>query len=376
MDATVLRCVRGSARQRLHSHACISRACAGPHPAAHPACYCSCWSQKHESTSLGTTASMCGAWRPPPTNWWLTNRSRRQVRSGAQRQRDSNYVGKQCSKSSRPSTGLLRGLLPLPNAQSCVVCPFICRRLPQRPLWPAVRAAGAARPSGQPPAQPRRSGSSGSQAAAAVAERRQSGGGRPPAGAALRLTGRHSLGTVHFVIHKQCSDIIIRRLYHFQKAQVVHKFGAGSSCAAAGQRCRRSAWQAAPNPIGAVLITGRIRVPARHICSAIRHPPTALVLSTGRRLATFSPAAAGPPRPASMAHQSPGLHQELAQVRQRIQSGKQKLASLERELQDLAKRTASVRSELDADEQREAQLLSALTGGRRLAAGGGAARSL
>ncbi len=52
-------------------------------------------------------------------------------------------------------------------------------------------------------------------------------------------------------------------------------------------------------------------------------------------------------------------------MRQRIEGGKQKLASLERELQDLAKRTATVRSELDADEQREAQLLSALTGGRR-----------
>ena len=78
-----------------------------------------------------------------------------------------------------------------------------------------------------------------------------------------------------------------------------------------------------------------------------------------------------------MAHQSPGLHQELVQVRQRIQSGKQKLASLEHELQDLAKRTAAVRSELDADEQREAQLLSALAGGRLAAGGGGgAARSL
>ena len=67
-----------------------------------------------------------------------------------------------------------------------------------------------------------------------------------------------------------------------------------------------------------------------------------------------------------MAHQAPGPHQELAEVRQRIQSGKRKLAELESELQDLAKRTAIVRSKLDADEQREAQLLSALAGAWRL----------
>lgn len=59
------------------------------------------------------------------------------------------------------------------------------------------------------------------------------------------------------------------------------------------------------------------------------------------------------------------MHQELAEVRQRIQGGKQKLAELEAELQDLAKRTAIVRSELDADERREAQLVSALAGARR-----------
>ena len=74
-----------------------------------------------------------------------------------------------------------------------------------------------------------------------------------------------------------------------------------------------------------------------------------------------------------MAHQVPGLHQELADVRQRIAHGKQKLAELDNELQGLAKCMAAVRSELDADEQREAQLLSALAGGRqwrrRVAAG-------
>lgn len=64
-------------------------------------------------------------------------------------------------------------------------------------------------------------------------------------------------------------------------------------------------------------------------------------------------------------HQAPPLHQELAQVRQRIAAGKRKLEALEAELQDLAKRTALARSELDADEQREQHLLAALAGGRR-----------
>lgn len=66
-----------------------------------------------------------------------------------------------------------------------------------------------------------------------------------------------------------------------------------------------------------------------------------------------------------MAHQGPGLHQELADVRQRIVHGKRRLAELDSELQGLAKRMAAVRSELDADERWEAQLLSALAGGRQ-----------
>lgn len=67
-------------------------------------------------------------------------------------------------------------------------CPNIRRRLPQRPLWPAVRAASGARARGQPPAQPRRGSSGGSKAAAAVPQRQPSGGGGALAGAAVWMT--------------------------------------------------------------------------------------------------------------------------------------------------------------------------------------------